>query len=253
MFRVISIIVFAVILGSCLSAAVDSQAGKLPGSATYLYYIQGKYVGKSTFELTEEKEIYVFKSTSDVTFEEYNHSFKARSEIEKESLKIRYFEYEGERQNKTMSGTIWVEGDSISADNAIDGEHYASGSKITSPTYMFQDYFSEHQVIMLWAISKATKPFVRYNILLPSEFMAVPTVATIDSEIELPVADGGIVCKKYGVSIQNSGVYFLYLDTKQGLPIYMDFPGTQAEGFLESAFGEDPPTKYTEAPPHTDH
>lgn len=252
MFRIIGIIVVTVILGSFLGAAVDSQAGKLPESATYLYYLQGKYAGKSTFQLTEEKDIFVFKSTSEITFADYKHNFKARTEVEKESLKIRYFEYEGKRQQKAMSGTIWVEGDSLSADNAIDGEHYASGSRMTAPTYLFQDYFSEHQAIMLWAISRATEPFVKYNLLLPSEFMSVPTVATIDSEIELPVASGSIVCKKYGVSIQNSGVYFLYLDPKQDLPVYMDFPGTQAEGFLESAFGKNPPAKYT-APPATDH
>ena len=249
MFRAIGTMVFSVFLGFILTAAVDSQAEKLPDSATYLYYIQGKYAGKSTFDLTEDKDIYVFTSTSDIEFGDYSQTFTARTEIEKETLKLRFFKYEGKRTKQTLSGTIWAEGDSISADNAIDGNHYPSGSKLTAPTFLFQDYFSEHQIIMLWAISRAKDTFMRFSILLPSDFMMMPTVATIDSEIELSTGSSAVVCKKYGVSIQNSGVYFLYLDPKQGIPVYMDFPGTQAEGFLESAFGDNPPTKYTAPPP----
>jgi hypothetical protein len=249
MFRTIGTIVFAVFQGFILTAAVDSQAEKLPDSGTYLYYIQGTYAGKSTFELTEDKDIYVFISTSDIEFGEYSHTFTARTEIEKETLKLRFFKYEGKRTKQTMSGTIWADGDSLSADNAIDGNHYSSGLKLTTPTYLFQDYFSEHQIIMLWAISRAKDPFMRFSILLPSDFMLMPSMATLDSEIELSTGSSAIVCKKYGVSIQNSGVYFLYLDPKQDLPVYMDFPATQAEGFLESAFGKNPPTKYTAPPP----
>ena len=162
--------------------------------------------------------------------------------MKKLKLKLRFFKYEGKRTKQTLSGTIWAEGDSLSADNAIDGSHYSSGSKLTAPTFLFQDYFSEHQIVMLWAISRTKDPFMRYNILLPSDFMMMPSMATLDSEIELSTGSSAVVCKKYGVSIQNSGVYFLYLDPK------LDIPGTQAEGFLESAFGANPQTKYT-APP----
>jgi hypothetical protein len=249
MMRIIGLFVAAALVGAILFAAAGSQAGKIPESATYLYYIKGEYVGKSSFEISQDDEIYAFESRSEIAFEDYEHAFAARTEIEKETLKLRFYKYEGRKMKEDMLGTIWVEGDSISADNTMGETHSPSGSRLAGPTFLFQDYFAEHQIVILWAVSRAEPLIYRFDILLPAEFMKLSAVSTIDSEIELATPAGGIVCKKYGVSIQNSGAFFLYLDPKRDIPVYMDFQTTQAEAFLESVYGEDPPTKYTKAAP----
>jgi len=253
MTRTIGILTAAALIGSILVTAVDSLAGKHPESATYLYYIKGKYIGKSSFTISEDKEIFIFESRSDISLDDYKHSYTARTEVEKETLKPRFFKYEGTEVKDEVSGTLWVEGDSVSADNAIGEDHFPSGSRLNGPTYLFQDYFAEHQVIILWAVSRAEELIYRFNVLLPTDFLTMPAASTIDSEIELATPNGDIVCKKYGVAIQNSSAYFMYLDPKQDIPVYMDFEGLQAEAFLQSAFGENPQTKYTDAEPGHSH
>ncbi|UCH84617.1 MAG: hypothetical protein JSW50_02675 [Candidatus Latescibacterota bacterium] len=237
--RILMIIFTIVLFGALVPSAAE-----LPEKVTYLFYIQGEYAGKCVVGIGEDGDAHVFESTSEIKFEEYKLQISSRTEIEKESLRPRFFRYEGVRSGMKFEGTLWTDGDSISADNALDGEHFKSGERMEGPVYLFENYVSDHQIVLAWAIDKATDPYLHFSVLLPSDFMSFPTVATLDSEIEIATSPKPTVCNKYAVAMKNSAPYFTYFDPKTRIPVYMDFPSATTEVFLESAFKGNLKPKY---------
>jgi hypothetical protein len=227
----------------CLAFA-GSLSAELPSKATYLFYIQGGYAGKCDIVFGEDGDLLVFESTTVVDWDDYKLNLTSRTKIEKETLRPRSFEYKGVRLGQEISGTVWVNGDSISANNAVDGDNFPSGGRMVGPTYFFENYVSDHQIVIAWAMDKANEPFLRFTIFLPSEFMSLASVSTLDSEIELPTSPAPSICKKYAIAMKNSTPYFTYYDPKRRIPVYMDFPSASTEVFLESAYGDKPVAKY---------
>jgi hypothetical protein len=230
-----------VIVSCSLGAAVSAE---LPSKATYVFYIQGEYAGKCAMDINEDGDLLIFESTTQLKFDDFDLDLTARTEIEKATLRLHFYKYDGIRMGKTVSGTLWSDGDSLSADNVMDGEHFQSGARMEGPVYLFDNYVSEHQIIMTWAIDQAKEPFLRFTVLLPSEFMTFATVSALDSEIEYPTTPKPSVCKKYGISMKNSGAYYTYYDPKRKIPVYLDFPSAMTEVFLEGTFDGKPQTKY---------
>ncbi len=228
---------------ACLSFGVCASAD-LPSKATYLFYIQGGYAGKCDIHFGEDGDRIVFESVTTLTWDDYKLELNTRTEVEKETLRPVFYEYSGTKMDQKVSGTISVEGDSMSASNALGDIHFPSGTRMSGPTYFFENYVSDHQIVMAWAIDRADNPFFRFTTLLPSEFMPLAAVATLDSEIELPTNPAPVVCKKFAIMIKNSTPYYIYYDPKSKMPLYMDFPSALTEVFLESVYGEKPETKY---------
>ncbi|MEJ2719870.1 MAG: hypothetical protein P8181_01840 [bacterium] len=239
MLRSIAIILTIV----CLSFSSSSSAD-LPAKATYLFYIQGEYAGKCDIDVNEDGGLLVFRSASVLSWDDFKLDLHTRTKVDKETLQPRYYEYDGTRTGQKISGTVRADGDSLSGVNVLDGNSFPSGMRLTGPTYLFDNYVSDHQIIIARAIDRSDEPFLRFTIVLPSEFLPLPTVGTLVSEIELPTNPKPSVCKKFAVAMKNSAPYFLYLDPKLGIPLYMDFPSATTEVFLESAFGGKPVTKY---------
>ena len=221
-----------------------AHAGSTPSEVTYLYFIQGNYAGKSVVKITEKSDIYIYDSTSKIKFEDLAQTFSCRTEIEKKTLRPRFFRYEGILNDGAVAGTLRVEGDTLYGETEVDGNQFSSTKEFIDPSCLFQDYVPEHQIVILHKILAADEMFIRFNVLLPSSQMSLAAVITIESELELPTHPRPTVGKKYAISIQNSSTYYLYLDLKRNIPIYMDFPVTQTEVFLEGAFGENPRPKY---------
>lgn len=223
----------------------SAHAGNVPPEATYLFFIQGKYVGKCAIEVTQEDGVQIYTSISEVQLDDFFHKLSCRTEIVEETLRPVFLQFEGVRNDAPVALTASFEGDSVTIDNLVLNENVNSKLEFTDPSYLFQDYVSEHQIIILKAIVANKELIARFNVLLPSSVMTLPAMATLESELELNTPKKPIVCKKYVVAIQNSATYYLYYDPKRGIPIYMDFSATQTEVFLESVFGREPETKYS--------
>ena len=99
---------------------------------------------------------------------------------------------------------------------------------------------------MLNVVANAEKNYIRTSMLIPSDFMASNTVLVLESEVEVQTRTKARICQKYQVQMENSAPFVGYLDVKRHIPIYMDFPGARTEIFLESDYGENPGSKYTD-------
>lgn len=225
--------------------AAPARAGESAREFTFNIYVYGQLAGTDMIQMEEKADAIIFKSRSQLRYADYAVDLKVKTEVDRETLAPRYYTYEGTRTGQTISGTLWTRGDSVIADLVENGNHFPSGKRITPPTFLFENYVIEHQFVLLRAIARADAPYFRFSLLFPSDFTSASCIATVESEVELDTRPSPTVCRKYQISIQNSSPFFGYFDDVRRMPIYLDFPASNTEIFLKSAFGPSPKTKYT--------
>lgn len=236
----------------CASAALLLACGtafsaEFPAKATYLFFIQGAYAGRSEIKCIQADGAYVFGSTSNVVHGEFSETLSCRTEFDKKTLRPRLFQYKGVLSGDSLSGTIRVDGDSAFSNLKIGANSFAVRVPWADPKLFFQNYVPEHLIVLAHHLAASEALAQRFTILFPSDMMFVPGAAEVASEVELATRPSPVVCKKILVAFQSSLPFYLYVDRKRNLPVYMDFPGVQTEMFLQSAYGDHPGTKY--APP----
>jgi hypothetical protein len=109
---------------------------------------------------------------------------------------------------------------------------------------IFQNYVTEHLVVMARRLTESGKAYDRFAILFPTEMMSTRALATVESELELAARSTPLVCRKYAVSLENSFPFYMYVESKRNLLVYMDFPANRTEVFLQSEFGDHPEVRY---------
>ena len=227
--------------------AGSSPAVDFPAKATYLFFIQGTPAGRSDIECAAEGGAYVFRSTSNVFRGEFADTMFCRTEFDKKTLRPRLFQYKGVVSSEKVSGTIRVEGDSAFSRTETGGNPFSVRVGWVEPKLLFQNFVPEHLVVLSRFLTASDALVRRFTILFPADMMFVPGVGEVASELELATRPSPTICKKFGIAFQSSLPFFMYVDLKRDIPVYMDFPGVQTEMFLQSAFGDHPATKY--APP----
>ena len=230
----------------CVAVLTGGQAAseEFPSQATYLFYVQGALAGKSDIAFTTEGTAYVFASTTEVGLGGSRQSFSCRSEFDKNTLRPRFFRYEGTQDGKDFSGTVRFDADSAKSTRERSGLKTSSRVPWSDASFVFENYVPEHLAVLVRQLAASGRDTQRLSVLLPSQMMLSPGLAAIESEVEIPTRPAPVVCKKYIVSLQNTSPFYLYLHPKQNSLIYMDFPANQTEVFLESAFGNEPKTRY---------
>jgi hypothetical protein len=232
-------------VGIAIAWAGSFGAAEFPAKATYLFFVQGTPAGKSEIECVQKDGAYVFSSTSSVVHGEFAETLSCRTEFDQKTLRPRLFQYKGVLSGESLSGTIRVDGDSAFSDVKTGANSFSVRVRWTDPTLVFQNYVPEHLVVLAHHLAASETLAQRFTILFPSDMMFVPGAAEVASEVELATRPSPAVCRKFVVAFQSSLPFYLYVDRKRNLPVYMDFPGVQTEMFLQSAFGDHPGTKYT--------
>jgi hypothetical protein len=223
-------------------------AAEPPSKAIYLYFVQGQPAGKAEIQTTLEGGAYVVTSTSEIDFVDFNQTLTCRTDFAKESRRPTLFRYDGFRNDVKMSGTVRIGNGSAEGKLESGGTPYSGRVAWNDPTYLFQDYVPDHLMMMARDLLALEKESSTFTVLFPSNMVLLPAIASNESEIELPVRPKPVVCRKFGIGFQNAAPFFVYVDSKQGIPIYVDFPSVQTEVFLQGTFGDHPATKYV-APP----
>lgn len=223
----------------------SAVSGDFPPEAAYLFFVGGEPAGRTDIVLTAVEGRYVFESQFKVRFGEENHTLTCRTELDRKTLRPLLFKYEGDRNGTTLSGTLKLDADSVRAVQEAAGRPLRKREPWTEGTMIFQNYVIEHMAAIGRRLSESGKVYDRFPLLFPTEMMTTTALAVVESELELPVASGVVVCKKYAVSLQNSFPFYLYVASKDNSLIYLDFPANKTEVFLRGAFGDRPKTKYT--------
>jgi hypothetical protein len=242
--RKISLLLFLGLIVVCGTA----EAGRFPSRLVYLFYAHGQYVGRCVVEAEEKADVYEFKSSSEVRIGIFVQSMECFTEFNKETLAPKYYSYRGEKVGQKMSGVIEFTEETIKGDLEFNGAPIPSEQATKGQIILYENYVMDHQTMMLATLAASGEPYVRFHTFSPSDFVQAQTVALVESEVELPLKPKPSVCTKWAISLQSADPYFGYFDPERQVAVYMDYPLSGVEIFLESAWGENPPTHYTPPP-----
>jgi hypothetical protein len=227
-----------------VAAAFPAVSAELPSKITYLFFVQGKPAGRSDATVTLRSGVYTISSSQDIQFGDFHQKLECRTELDGQTLRARSFHLEGVRQGEAVSGTVEAEGDSARGKLESKGVPYAGKAAWNDEAFFFENYVPEHLMLLGRYIAASTKLQTRFSVVFPSDMISLPGVATAESEIEVPAKPAPIVCGKYSVGFQNAAPFYLFVDPQRKIPVYMVFPATQTEIFLQEAFGDKPKPNY---------
>ena len=227
------------------AGALSASGADLPSKMTYLFFVQGKPAGRSDITTALQDGAYVISSSEDVVFGEFHQKLECRTEVDPRTLRARSFRFEGTRQGEPVSGVVKAEGDSVVGKLETKGVPYTGKAAWNDATFFFENYVSEHLVLVGRHLAASTKRQTKFTLVFPSDMLSLSAVAEKDSEIEIPARPSPVVCTKYAVALQNASPFLLFVDSQRKIPVYMVFPATQTEVFLREVFGDHPQTNYS--------
>ena len=229
--------------GFVMLAAVTARPGMFPPEITYRIYIYGELAGKNVVKITDEGDAVVFESHSKVEIDDFALDLRCRTVVGRSDLRPRAFSYEGLRNGMEVSGSVRFDGESVTADHVAAGTEYSTKKNVEGKVALFENYMIEHQLLLLNTVARSDEPYQRFKLFFPIDFNPGSVLALLESEVELDTTPRS-VCKKYHFEIERGSAFYGYIDLKRNLVVYMDFPATSTEIFLESAFTDTPGTKY---------
>lgn len=229
--------------GFVMLSAVTARPGMFPSAMTYRIYIYGELAGTDMVKITEKGDAVIFESHSKVEMDDFALDLRCRTVVARNDLRPRAFSYEGQRNGMQVSGSVRFDGESVTADHVAEGTEFSTKKNVEGLVVVFENYMIEHQLLLLNTVVRSKEPFQRFKLFFPIDFNPGSILALLESEVEIDTTPRS-VCKKYHFEIERGSPFYGYLDTKRNLLVYMDFPATNTEIFLEGSFDGAPVTKY---------
>jgi hypothetical protein len=230
----------ACLLGA-LSIAQGAVADPFPHSAKYYVFIQGVYSGTSAFQAREDGKFLLIDAKTRIKFNDEQYELKSHTKLHRKTYKPISFRFEGTKPGQMQfEGIVKLERDTIFGDLKINGEKIPSMMPVQGADVLFfENYEAAHEVVLARAYLEPRKEFKAFVLFYPSDFMKVDTKVTTASEEELEITGGSIVCTKLMVLMTGSVPFYSYLDMNKNIPIYLDFPASSTEYFLDGYFALD--------------
>lgn len=235
-----------IILALLIALAPGASANSLPSEFSYTILIEGKESGKSQTKVTETSDRLIFDTNSFVNFGEYKLEINTRVEADKKTSQILKFSYEGEKPGILMGGEAIVSGDTIHGFSVENGVEYPVSRVSTHPNPVFlEDYVMVCQVLLARAYFNAKEDPWATSVFLPTSWIVndrLVIAKAADAYLESDIKE--TTCTKLQVQFSGSHAFVSFFDHKRGLPVYLAFPGTNTEAFLDEFYGDTPVSRY---------
>lgn len=230
---------------------VQVWANTLPKKIGYTIYSQGKEAGHSDITVTETATELVLESKTTMDFGTEKMEMSCRTVADPKTFIVRSFDFHGVKAGTNIDGQMFAEGDSLYG-TVIRGDQERSDYRITpfEKTLMFEDYIVEHQVLIALAHSVSEVDPADYGLMLPASFALLRASLVFATTLEIESDVKAAVCKKLLVAVEGSEPYASYWDPKRKLPVYMAFPQTSVEVFLDEFYAGSPVSRFR--PPEPD-
>ena len=239
---------FAIVLAALVAVPVAAQSGLLPPESGYTIYIHGQPAGKSTLRVTETGDGLVMESTSSVHWDQFKLELKTRTVADKQTFLVKKFTWDGERTGMLISGEAVVNGKTVEGFMVENGEKvpFKRVSKNAQIVFM-EEYVVAHQVLMALVFARSDGRTHRYGLLFPSNLNLTDMTLVKGSELAVESETKETICEKYTVEISGSSPFVGYYDAKRKMPVYLAFPVSGTEEFLDEFFGDRPVSRWTES------
>ncbi len=234
-----------IVLVIVLAATTVASAQKLPPSFSYTIYVRGQPAGKSATTVKETADSYILESHTIVEFGEFELELKTRTEADKETFIVRDFYFKGTRMQSQIEGEVTIDGKSVSGQITENGLASPVDKVSDQPQIIvFENYVIAHEILLARAFVASGSDPARFGMYLPSVTVITRADVTKGSELSIESETQEAICDKILVSIQNSSTFASYYDPQRGLPVYLAFPATLTEVFLDDFFKDQPVTRY---------
>jgi hypothetical protein len=234
---------FVLVLLAQLPAQV--WANTLPEKIGFTIYQRGVEVGRSDITVTETAAELVLESKTTMRFGNETMDLSCRTVADPKTFLVRSFDFFGTKSGTKLDGQMFVEGDSIYGtvmrDNSEKADYRISPLK---KNLFMEDFIMEHEVLLALTHSVSEENPCEYGMMFPATFGLSRASLAFASTLEIESDTKAAVCKKLLVSIQGSEPFASYWDPKRKLPVYMAFPQTNVEVFLDEFFGDSPISRY---------
>jgi hypothetical protein len=231
-------------LVASLALATTAWAGDLPSEFTYIFYVEGKEAGKSTTKVSEMADTYILETHTVVKTGAFDLDLSTRTEVDKQSFLPLNFTYVGEKRGVDISGETTVDGNEATCLVSSGDNSFTSERSSEHPILLLEDYDMAHEAVIARAFWEAgAKPAV-YSVVFPSTGVITGCEIQKESELSLESETKETYCVKFVVGLQNSTPFASFFDPKRGLPVYLVFPGTATEAFLDEFYDGRPITRY---------
>jgi hypothetical protein len=232
---------------SLVVTALPAQAGvKLPGALGYSFYIKGVPAGRCDVKITQNKNELVFESSTRVVTGPDVIAITSRTVADPVTYEIRDFTYKGTKGSHSVSGHAQIKGKSVYGFVEMDGQ--VADKKLELPTdrnLLFEDWVMDHEILLALTQAASPKKTNVYGLVFTSSFSPVDVTAGFSGDVLVEAGARSMTARKLVVMIRGSDPFESHVDPKQGVPVYIRFPQSQTEAFLEEIFGENPATYYT--------
>jgi hypothetical protein len=236
-----ALLIFVVALAATASV---SSAGKIPLEFSYIIYVEGKDAGRSTTKVTETDNTYIFESQTVVKTDNFSLDLGTKTEIDKLSFLPISFTYVGENRGNEIAGETKIVGKEAKSVNTADGQEYSSNKSSEQPILILEDFVMAHEVIIARAFWESGENPATFGMLLPSITAMTTVEIEKGSELAFESETKEAYCVKLIISMRNSSPFASFYDPERGIPVYLAFPGTATEVFLNEFFDGKPLSRY---------
>jgi hypothetical protein len=239
----------ATILAAFSLEAGAAAAQPLPGKIGYTVLNRGQRVGHCDITVTTKGNDLIMDSTTDIDFGAGKLHVTCHTVADKTTFLVRTVEWKGTKGDVDYHGNITVDGDSLYG-TTVTGDTKKTDYLISpnDVNLILEDYVMDHEVLIARAHLVDGQKIGIYGMMLPSSFALSGCTVSTASKAEIENDEKAIVCDKILVAISGSDPFASFYDPVRGLPVYLAFPQTNVEVFLDDFFGEAPVSRYREAP-----
>ena len=234
-----------------LTPVAGAHAGAtIPKQLGYTYFVGGQPVGRSDVRVTQTADVLRFESKIHVVSGDATIELSTRTEIDPRTYVMRSFSYQGSKGGQPVSSSITVLGDSaygwVSMGEAGKKEPHAR--RVTpGPMIVWEDWVMDLEIVMALQQARASNNSSTRGMILAASYSSAVATLGYTGEVVVESAQKSMAARKLMIGIQGGSPFESLVDPKQGVPVYVHFPGIKAEIFLEEFFGDNPVSRYSTA------
>lgn len=242
MFRLATLLVAVSV---CVLPARVVCAGPLPKTLGYSFYVDGAPAGRADIKITQTKKDLVFDSQTRVVNNYAVLAYTSRTVADPKTYFVRDFKMEGTKGDLPITCEAHLRADSAYGYVDLGGslKDKRMQMKVT-PTVLFEDWVVEHEVLLALTQAHSTGKTTRYGLLFPSTFSPADLTMGYSGDVLVEAGAKSMTAKKLVVIIRGADPYESHVDPKTGVPVYIRFPQSHTEMFLDEIFGENPVTYF---------
>jgi hypothetical protein len=230
---------------ACLAPATGVRAGTLPATLGYSFYVSGEPAGRADIKITRNAKELVFESRTRVLTNFSVIAYTARTVADPKTYYVRQFSLEGTKGEQPISCAATLTPDSVVGYLETSAGPVDRVLKMpANPTVLFEDWLVEHEVLMALTQAQARDKTSKYGVLFPSTFTPATVTMGYSGDVLVEAGAHSMTARKLVVILAGAAPYESHVDPKTGVPVYIRFPQSETEIFLDKIFGENPVTYY---------